>query len=196
MQSRKIKGTNDWKKYEIELKLDNRAQQIVFGGLLSGTGKIWVDNLEITIDGKPLDQTPEKELDKVQKDQKFDKGSNITFANLNAQNIKNLDLLGRIWGFLKYHHPEIAKGNVNWDYELFRVLPEYQNAKTTAKRDAILIAWIDKLGTVEICKNCKEVSQDAYLKPDSNWMTSSTISKALSDNLQYIQKNRNQGNHY
>ena len=130
MRSRKIEGTNDWKKYEIELKLDNRSQQIVFGGLISGTGKIWVDNLEITVDGKPLDQAPEKELDKVQQDQEFDKGSTITFENLDNEQIENLDLLGRVWGFLKYYHPEIAKGNFNWDYELFRVLPKYQNAKT------------------------------------------------------------------
>lgn len=196
MQSKKIIGTNDWKKHEIELKLDNRAQQIVFGGLISGTGKIWVDNLEITIDGKPLDQAPEKELDKVQQDQEFDKGSHINFVNLNAQYIENLDLLGRIWGFLKYHHPEVAKGNINWDYELFRVLPKFQNAKTTAERDGILMAWIDTLGSIENCKNCKDVAEDAYLKPDSNWMTSSAISKGLSDKLQYIQKNRNQDNHY
>jgi C-terminal processing protease CtpA/Prc len=196
MQSKKIIGTNDWKKYEIELKLDNRAQQIVFGGLISGTGKIWVDNLEITIDGKPLDQAPEKELDKVQQDQEFDKGSHINFVNLNPQYIENLDLLGRIWGFLKYHHPEVAKGNINWDYELFRVLPKFQNAKTTTERDGILMAWIDTLGSIENCKNCKDVAEDAYLKPDSNWMTSSAISKGLSDKLQYIQKNRNQDNHY
>jgi C-terminal processing protease CtpA/Prc len=196
MRSRKIEGTNDWKKYEIELKLDNRSQQIVFGGLLSGSGKIWVDDLEITIDGKPLDQAPAKELDKAQKDKEFDKGSTITFANLDAQHLENLDLLGRVWGFLKYYHPQIAKGNFNWDYELFRILPIYQNAKTNAERDAILIAWIDKLGNVEICKSCKEVSEDAFLKPDLNWMTSNTISKSLSEKLKYIQKNRNQGDHY
>ncbi|WP_047551968.1 S41 family peptidase [Psychroserpens sp. Hel_I_66] len=196
MRSRKINGTNDWKKYEIELDLDNRAQQIVFGGLLSGSGKIWIDKLEITIDGKPLEQAPKKALDKVQLDQEFDNGSNITFGNLTTQKIENLDLLGRVWGFLKYHHPEIAKGNVNWDYELFRVLPDYQNAKTIEERDAILIAWIDQLGTVELCKSCKEVSKNAFLKPNLDWMTSNSISKELSNKLQYIQKNRNQGNHY
>lgn len=196
MRSRNIDGTNDWKKYEIELKLGNKAKQIVFGGILSGTGKIWVDNLEITIDGKPIDQAPEKELDKVQQDQEFNTGSAITFGNLNTQQIDNLDLLGRVWGFLKYYHPEIAKGNVNWDYELFRVLPKYHNAKTTTERDVVLINWIDKLGNVEICKKCKDVSEDAFLKPDLDWITSSSISKNLSDKLLYIQQNRNQDEHY
>ena len=53
MESRKVQGTNDWKKYEIELETNNRATTISFGGLLVGTGKIWVDNFNITVDGKP-----------------------------------------------------------------------------------------------------------------------------------------------
>lgn len=196
MRSRKIDGTNDWKKYEIELKLNNRAQQIVFGGLISGTGKIWVDQLEITVDGMPLDQAPEKELDKVQQDKEFDKGSNISFASLDNKQIENLELLGRVWGFLKYYHPEIGKGNHNWDYELFRILPKYQNVTTTSERDQLLITWINELGTVEPCKKCKATPVDAFLKPDLEWMTSDNISKALSEKLHYIQKNRHQGDHY
>ncbi|WP_299337998.1 S41 family peptidase [uncultured Psychroserpens sp.] len=196
MRSRKIDGTNDWKKYEIELKLNNRAQQIVFGGLLSGSGKIWVDDLEITVDGKPLNQAPEKALDKVQSDKEFDKGSNISFGTLDAKQIENLELLGRVWGFLKYYHPEIGKGNYNWDYELFRILPKYQKVSSNSERDNLLLNWINGLGKVEPCKKCKPTSEDAFLKPDLEWMTTGNMSEALTEKLQYIQNNRHQGEHY
>lgn len=55
MQNRGITGTTEWQKYEIELDYEYlNAENIVVGGLLAGKGKMWIDNLEITIDGKHL----------------------------------------------------------------------------------------------------------------------------------------------
>ena len=196
MRSRGITGTTDWKKYEVELNLSNQAETIVIGGILAGSGKMWVDNLEVTIDGKPLDKAPQKKLTKAQKDKEFDQGSLITFSSLDTNQIQNLDLLGRIWGFLKYYHPEVGKGNYNWDYELFRILPKYKDSKTNFERDTILIKWIESLGEVIVCKPCKEAPEDAILKPDFDWINSSNMSTALTDKLQYIRKNRHQGDHY
>ncbi|EDP70933.1 peptidase S41 [Flavobacteriales bacterium ALC-1] len=196
MRSRKIQGSNEWKKYEIELDYNNKAKTIVFGGLLVGSGRIWVDNFEITVDGKSLTEAPEKELTKAQKDKEFDSGSNIDFASIDNETIKQLSLIGRIWGFLKYYHPEIGKGNYNWDYELFRLLPNYLNAKTKVDKNTVLITWIDKYGDIKPCKSCKSISDDAFLKPDFTWMSNSLISNELKEKLQYIQKNRHQGDHY
>ncbi|MEM5539345.1 S41 family peptidase [Olleya sp. AS48] len=191
MESRKVQGTTDWKKYEVELKTNNNATSISFGGLIVGTGKIWVDNFKITVDGKPLDQAPEKELDK-----EFDKGSKITIDLSQKNQIENLTLLGRIWGFLKYYHPEVGKGNFNWDYELFRILPDYQKAKSNTDRDKTLSNWIDNLGTVKICKKCKPLDENAVLKPNLSWITDGNLSKNLINKLQFITQNRHQGNHY
>ncbi|WP_055436435.1 S41 family peptidase [Lacinutrix algicola] len=196
MQSQQIKGTNEWTKYEIELDYNSAAEKIVFGGIIVGTGKIWVDNMEITVDGKPLAQAPEKKLDTAQKDKTFDNGSNISISSLNNNQIKNLDLLGRVWGFLKYYHPEVGKGNFNWDYELFRILPKFQNAKNNIDRDNILASWIDSLGKVKRCKSCKEVAEDAFLKPDLDWIKRDDLSQGLKEKLEYIKKNRHQGKHY
>jgi hypothetical protein len=55
MEKVNLKGTNDWKKYEVTLDMSpENTKKIVFGALLSGTGKMWVDNLKITIDGKDI----------------------------------------------------------------------------------------------------------------------------------------------
>lgn len=196
MQSRKIQGTNDWKKYEIELDYNSRAKTIVFGGLLVGSGKIWVDDFKITVDGKPLEEAPEKELTLAHKDKVFDKASNILITDLNASTIENLELLGKIWGFLKYYHPEIGKGNYNWDYELFRILPDFLNVENKIDRDQFILNWIAKYGDISLCRKCKDLSEDAFLKPDFKWISTTTMSKTLVDKLKYIKNNRHQGEHY
>lgn len=196
MQSRGITGTTDWTKYEIELDLNNSAKTVVVGGILIGTGKIWVDNLNITIDGKTLENAPERELSPAQKDTAFDDGSKITTADLNKTSTENLELLGKLWGFLKYHHPAVGKGDYNWDYELFRMLPNYTNAKDPKSRDQVLMNWISSYSEVPKCDNCKTTDPDAFLKPDLKWINDSNMSSELKAKLHYIQQNRHQGNHY
>ncbi|WP_179337579.1 S41 family peptidase [Winogradskyella ludwigii] len=136
------------------------------------------------------------DLETLNRDTKFDKGSAITFNALDENQIKNLELLGRVWGFLKYYHPEIGKGNYNWDYELFRLLPAYQKVTTTTERDILLLSWIERYGKVERCRKCKPTSEDSHLKPDLEWITATNISTSLSEKLLYIQSNRHQGEHY
>ena len=136
------------------------------------------------------------DLKTLNRDTEYDKGSAITFNALDENQIKNLELLGRVWGFLKYYHPEIGKGNYNWDYELFRLLPDYQKVTTTTERDNLLLSWIKRYGKVERCRKCKPTSEDSHLKPDLEWITATNISATLSEKLLYIQSNRHQGEHY
>ncbi len=110
--------------------------------------------------------------------------------------ITNLELLGKIWGFLKYHHPEVGKGKYDWDDELFQFLPEYINANNTRQRDALLLRWIEKNGEVPECKTCKETVTDAYLKPDFSWVENGNMSAALKEKIKEIYQNRHQGTHY
>lgn len=201
MAERGITGTIDWQKYEVTLNLDpKKTDKIVIGGLLVGTGKMWLDNLSVSIDGKELDnpllKTFTRELLPAEKDKAFDKGSQISLANLNKTQLTNLEFMGYVWGFLKYHHPEIAKGNLNWDYELFRILPAYLKVKNNAERDQLLIDWIDKLGTVPVCKSCKVDTENIYIKPDHSWVEKFNVQKALKDKIDYIFNNRNQDKNF
>ncbi|MCP3929136.1 MAG: peptidase S41, partial [Bacteroidetes bacterium] len=104
MQNRGITGTTDWIKYEVELDLKpNQAQQIVFGGLLVGKGKIWLDDFTISIDGVGIEKAKPRELLPAELDTTFNAGSDIVFPELDRKLINDLELLGKIWGFLKYH---------------------------------------------------------------------------------------------
>jgi C-terminal processing protease CtpA/Prc len=192
-------GTTDWKKYEITLNM-NRAKtdQILIGGLLNGNGKMWIDDLSVTIDGKDV-QRLKPYMPKpfpAENDKEFDAGSGIVFPEPDEQKMENLELLGKIWGFLKYNHPAIAEGNYNWDYELFRFLPEYLKTNDNSQRDDLLLKWTNGLGKVPSCKNCQPTPDSAFIKPDLSWIENSDMNRKLKSRLQKIYKNRYQGNHY
>lgn len=55
MQDRPVTGTSDWTKYEIVLDVPKESGTLNFGVLLSGTGKIWVDNFSFEIVGNKPD---------------------------------------------------------------------------------------------------------------------------------------------
>ncbi|GHT84493.1 hypothetical protein FACS18947_2020 [Bacteroidia bacterium] len=199
MEQERLTGTNDWKKYEITFNMyPSATEKIVGGGYLLGKGKIWLDDLKITIDGKDIQKLKpyNKKPFPAGKDHQFDKGSNIVFLELNNQKIADLELLGRIWGFLKYHHPQIGQGKYNWDYELFRILPSYLKVNDNKKRDQILLKWISKYGNIPVCKTCQETPEDAFIKPDLSWIDNNNMNQKLKSILHKIYLNRHQGYHY
>ena len=55
MQDRPIKGTQEWKRYEIVLDVPQSAVNIAFGILLAGPGQAWLDDLqfEVVANGVP-----------------------------------------------------------------------------------------------------------------------------------------------
>ena len=196
MQNQNITGTRDWKKYSISFDYPEEAENIFIAGILAGKGEAWFDDFVLSIDGKSV-QTLEEieiELSKAQLDKEFDSGSLIEFSDLSAKDVENLELLGRVWGFLKYHHPEIAQGNYNWDYELFRFLPKYIETPNDKDRDELIINWINSLGEIQKCKKCKPTDENAFLKPDLTWLDDQ--SKVLRNILLNVYNNRSQGKHH
>jgi hypothetical protein len=49
MQGRPIKGTTDWKKYDVVLDVPQEATGIFFGVLLSGSGTVWLSEAKFEI---------------------------------------------------------------------------------------------------------------------------------------------------
>ncbi|HCY74401.1 MAG: hypothetical protein IH620_04515 [Ignavibacterium sp.] len=47
MRDRTIKGTTDWKKYEIVLDIPINSKTINYGVLLGSNGKVWFDNFRL-----------------------------------------------------------------------------------------------------------------------------------------------------
>jgi hypothetical protein len=58
MQHRAIKGTNDWRKYDVVLEIPNKGNAIFFGILLSGTkGRVWIDDVRFEVVGNDVPTT-------------------------------------------------------------------------------------------------------------------------------------------
>jgi hypothetical protein len=151
-----LKGTADWKEYSIDLPINPEARTFFFGFLVSGTGKAWVDDMQLLVDGKPVWDAPKIERKKtpLDTDREFDTGSGIAISELSKTQIENLALLGKVWGFLKYHHPAVVSGQRHWDYDLFRILPNVLAADGRETAQVALRDWIRGLGDIPACSNC------------------------------------------
>ncbi|MCZ4223847.1 S41 family peptidase [Pedobacter rhodius] len=201
MGERGVKGTTDWKQYSI--KLDYNSDEIKtlhFGGLLSGDGKAWFDNFQIFIDNKPLSAVQLKKIvmPKAELDTAFANGSGIKDFKLSEQISNNLIITGQFWGFLKYYHPAIAKGDYNWDAELFRLLPSVINAKSNRELSTEMEKFLDRLPKPDLCKNCNKIVNESYeIKPDYGALFDNKIINAsLLEKLTYVKENRNTGKNY
>ena len=122
-------------------------------------------------------------MDKRDFDKEFDNGSNIKIENLNKNQVENLKKLCKVWGLVKYYHPKVVSGSVNWDYELFRITPDILASKNSNDTDKILYDWIMKLGKVkENAENDKD--KEVMLKRDLAWIKDEKyIDKNLGDLL-------------
>ncbi|MGH8233278.1 MAG: S41 family peptidase [Rhodanobacteraceae bacterium] len=131
-------------------------------------------------------------------DHQFDEGSGITIHKLDGAQVENLVTLGKVWGFLKYYDATITSGQRQWDYELFRVLPEILAARDRASANAVMAKWIDGLGPVPRCGPCAHLDQhDPQLHPDLDWIADTRLlGKTLSRKLQWIRDQRRIGTQF
>jgi|SRR6218665_244037 len=200
MFNRGVTGTTGWTKYEITLDMNSaKATQIVFGGILTGKGRIWVDDLAITIDGKDISEVKPlvKQLLPAEADKEFIAGSKIATLTIDDSHVKDLKNLGMIWGFLKYYHPAVAKGQYNWDYELFRVLPRIMESKNKKNTDEVLVKWIESLGSFSAGKPFPSlVSGNVKAEPDLAWINRSGFSDTLTSLLLKVKNAKRNGDHF
>lgn len=189
MQAQQVRGTHDWAQYSITFPINPQAQQLSFGVLAFGSGTVWADDLELLVDGKPIaEATPKHVPLALPVDHEFDSGSRIALDSLTPVQVSNLATLGRVWGFLKYHHPAITSGQRHWDYELFRILPKILAAPDRAHANEALLDWIEKLGPVQPCGACVSApSGNLDIKPALDWIHDrSILGEALSQRLESI----------
>jgi hypothetical protein len=157
---------------------------------------MWFDHVEITIDSVGV-----QDLDPISprvypadRDREFEADSGISSVALNPKNTESLKLLGLIWGYLKYYHPAVAEGNYNWDYELFRILPDILNVGTAEERDDILAKWIENIGEFRMIE--RNQPQNVKMEPDLEWIETMGLSKRLVGLLHNIRNALRSGDHY
>lgn len=113
--------------------------------------------------------------------------------------LKKLTSLAKVWGFLKYYHPNVASGKFNWDEQFINILTKIEDAKDKTELSKIYLDWINSLGVVKECKSCKKLSDKKYFGKnfDLSWLESNELfTDELSKKLKYIEENRFQGNNH
>lgn len=119
---------------------------------------------------------------------------NFLTAQQTISETKKLISLGKVYGFLKYYHPNVATGKLDWDNEFIEILPEVLKATDKKSLSQVYINWIENLGKIENCKKCD--SKEKYFDKnfDLSWTQDTTLfSNELSLKLKFIEKNRNLG---
>ncbi|HET9826862.1 MAG TPA: S41 family peptidase [Chitinophagaceae bacterium] len=117
---------------------------------------------------------------------------------LSNQQIKNLFALGRIWGFLKYYHPDVAKGRYSFDSCLFSILPPLLQTQDNVKRDELLLNWISTLGDENKYVTAAPVDESNLIStPKLDWLNDrSLLSENLARKLKNIYLHRNTDSNY
>lgn len=100
----------------------------------------------------------------------------------------------KVWGFLKYHHPAVAAGNINWDSVYLSNLPKIQHSATSNEFNRLLLSVINNLGEIQrrqpVILSNSLFTQNHDLKwIDQNKLIGQTVKGKLKEIYTY----RNQG---
>lgn len=75
----------------------------------------------------------------------FSCNNNVEPNELNSDQVENLAVICKIWGGLKYYHPEVREGKKQWDKELFQLIDTALLSKNKADRNKSLKTWVTTL---------------------------------------------------
>ncbi|MDR7208400.1 S41 family peptidase [Flavobacterium piscis] len=112
---------------------------------------------------------------------------------------QKLAATAKVWGFLKYYHPNVADGSKNWDEQLFEILPKVEQAQSAEEFSLIIENWIASLGEIKKYEAIKEAEKKQYFDKnfDLSWFSKNELfSKSLSKKLKFIEENRIQGKQF
>jgi C-terminal processing protease CtpA/Prc len=106
----------------------------------------------------------------------------------------NIALYTKVWGFVKYHHPSVAGGTINWDSVFVAHIDKVIATKNSGELNAEVAGLIAAAGPD---KNTEEVhlSGDIFTtNHDLGWLENSTLlSRPNRAKLLYIFAHRNRG---
>ena len=116
--------------------------------------------------------------------------SNLPVEECDTIQISNLHLLCKVWGFMKYYHPDIANGMYDWDNELFEIMPRVVNIKSKKERNRVLSKWINKYDIPTSCNKSLSDTQMPNVKtyPDISWIENKEELGEVSDLLLNLYK--------
>lgn len=121
----------------------------------------------------------------------------IGSASWAQNNTENTATLIHIWGFLKYNHPMVASGVLDWDSEFIQKLNKIEQSPSDKVTDEIYLDWLSKLKTPAPCLSCPNIKVSDYAgNAVIDWNSHVALSTEVKTQLNYISENRNIGKNY
>ncbi|MFC3879473.1 S41 family peptidase [Algoriphagus namhaensis] len=103
----------------------------------------------------------------------------------------------RIWGLLKYYHPEVSVGKYDINEVFFTEYQKLQTLETKEAFDQEMLYWIRSFGINQLEPKKKENPDPLFTANlRTAWIDNSTFNPKLSDLLQRLQDNTNYQDHY
>jgi len=141
-----------------------------------GVLSVMISNEWETLDGRYGDARKLSANAGRKKDTEFINDSKIRITGMNRVQQHNLYVLAKVWGYVKYRHPKITDGTLNWDAELFRIMPRVLAAKSKGKANEAMAAWLEKFPfkienlNAEEQQEYDESIKKEYYRTDMNWI--------------------------
>jgi carboxyl-terminal processing protease len=107
---------------------------------------------------------------------------------------QKIEMFTKVWGFLKYHHPAVATGKIDWDSVYVSNIHKIERTVSDAEFNDQLLAIINSLGPLQKNQIAKLPDTLFAKNHDLGWIdTSKIIHQNLRDKLKEIYIYRNQG---
>jgi carboxyl-terminal processing protease len=112
-------------------------------------------------------------------------------GQVNAQtHVQKIEIFTRLWGFLKYHHPDVAAGKQDWD-SVF--MANIEAIRKTGSKEQFNRQLLSITGPVDAQVASKPADELFNKNFDASWMQSPFLNEILKARLQEIYDHRSQG---
>ncbi len=122
-------------------------------------------------------------------------------SEISAQSTTESDKIAtfcKVWGFLKYYHPNVATGAIDWDKEFIIKIKKLDSLHSKQDINTFYLQWIQGLGKVNKCWGVDKGNRKPIkLTPDLEWLNdTSKFSRQLVTKFQHIKRNRSRKENY
>jgi erythromycin esterase-like protein len=176
MQDRGVRGTTDWKRYEIDLPVAAEAKNINFGALHTGDGSAWFDGLSVDIDNAPYAELSQMDPDFEATAPKMFTGGNgyqvqfVSDAFHSGKQSLRMKYLGPPAGAAEPVDPKVVAAS--WQ-DVIRHLGESRDAYVKKGMAAQEVEWIIQNARVVLqCMQMRAniVSRDQSMAENIKWI--------------------------
>ena len=123
---------------------------------------------------------------------------NFNYSQTTSFENKKTENLIQIWGILKYKHPNISRGNIDFDNQFLKELEKIKLLKTQEQLNSEFIKWINSFDSKKEKIKIKASQSDKLFtkNEDYSWITNSNFNDELVELLNQIKSNTNYGKYY